>query len=65
MDVVSRGVLSAWFAVLAVGAAVDSMPIVADEVTIGGRTFVLPDGFTIELVAASPLVDRPIARHNA
>ena len=62
VDVVSRSVLSAWIAVLAVGAAVCSMPILADEATIAGRTFVLPDGFTIELVAAaSPLVDRPIA----
>ena len=32
----------------------------AGEVKIDGKTFTLPDGFTIERVAASPLVDRPI-----
>src|SRR3954467_15049706 len=32
----------------------------AAEVKIDGKTFTLPDGFTIEKVAASPLVDRPI-----
>src|SRR5688500_12531513 len=30
------------------------------EVRIDGRTFTLPDGFTIERVAEPPLVDRPI-----
>src|SRR5688572_17099545 len=39
---------------LAVGA------VSAGEFKIGAHTFTLPDGFTIELVAASPLVDRPI-----
>jgi putative membrane-bound dehydrogenase-like protein len=32
----------------------------AAEFKIGAHTFTLPEGFTIELVAASPLVDRPI-----
>jgi putative membrane-bound dehydrogenase-like protein len=32
----------------------------AAEVQIGGRTFHIPDGFTIERVAGPPLVDRPI-----
>ena len=32
----------------------------ASETKIDGKTFTLPDGFTIEKVAASPLVDRPI-----
>src|SRR5438105_6509356 len=32
----------------------------AAEVRIDGKTFTLPDGFTIEKIAASPLVDRPI-----
>lgn len=32
----------------------------AAEFKIGARTFTLPEGFTIELVAASPLTDRPI-----
>src|SRR6185295_4352834 len=32
----------------------------AAQVTLGPHTFTLPDGFTIELVANTPLVDRPI-----
>src|ERR1044071_2583549 len=32
----------------------------AAEFKIGAHTFTLPEGFTIELVAQSPLVDRPI-----
>ncbi len=32
----------------------------AAEVQIGGRTFHIPDGFTIERIAGPPLVDRPI-----
>lgn len=32
----------------------------AAEFKIGAHTFTLPDGFTIELVAAAPLVNRPI-----
>jgi putative membrane-bound dehydrogenase-like protein len=32
----------------------------AAEFKVNGRTFVVPDGFTIELVANRPLVDRPI-----
>jgi len=27
---------------------------------VNGRTFTVPDGFTVELVAGPPLVDRPI-----
>lgn len=34
--------------------------LAAVEIKIDKRTFTLPDGFTIEKVAASPLVDRPI-----
>ena len=33
---------------------------VAGEVRLNGRVFKVPDGFTIELVAGPPLVDRPI-----
>ncbi len=33
---------------------------VGGEITLGGHTFTLPDGFSIEMVATSPLVDRPI-----
>ena len=32
----------------------------AAEVRLDGRTFKLPDGFTIETVAAPPVIDRPI-----
>lgn len=32
----------------------------AGEVELNGRTFRVPDGLTVELVASSPLVDRPI-----
>ena len=32
----------------------------AAEVRVDGRTFRIPDGFTIERVAGPPLVDRPI-----
>ncbi|MDX2037871.1 MAG: HEAT repeat domain-containing protein [Isosphaeraceae bacterium] len=41
---------------LLVGGALAS----AGEHRLGDRTFVLPDGLTIERVASSPLVDRPI-----
>ena len=33
---------------------------VAGETKINGRTFNLPEGFAIELIAGPPLVDRPI-----
>lgn len=33
---------------------------IAGEQQVNGQKFTLPDGFTIELVATSPLVDRPI-----
>lgn len=35
--------------------------LTAAEVTIGNRTIRTPDNFTVELAAAAPLVDRPIA----
>jgi len=44
--------------VFAAGACLTSA--VAAEFKIGAHTFTLPDGFNIELVAQSPLVDRPI-----
>src|SRR4051794_9794412 len=34
--------------------------IAAAEVQVDGRTFRIPDGFTIERIAGPPLVDRPI-----
>lgn len=36
------------------------VPAFAGEVQLNGHKFTLPDGFQIELVATSPLVDRPI-----
>jgi putative membrane-bound dehydrogenase-like protein len=32
----------------------------AGEVALNGHTFTLPEGFTVELIAGPPLVDRPI-----
>src|SRR5687767_3615016 len=37
-----------------------ALPAVAAEVTANGKRFTVPDGFTVELVANSPRVDRPI-----
>src|SRR4051812_538715 len=36
------------------------MPASAAQVQVNGRTFTVPEGFTVELVAGPPLVDRPI-----
>ncbi len=33
----------------------------AAQIKLNDRTFTLPDGFTVELVAAAPLVNRPIS----
>src|SRR3954470_15359642 len=35
-------------------------PLAAAEFNLGGHTFSLPEGYTIELTAKSPIVDRPI-----
>ena len=35
-------------------------PASAVQVHLDGRTFTVPDGFTVERVAGSPLVDRPV-----
>jgi putative membrane-bound dehydrogenase-like protein len=45
---------------LAVPTLVADRPVGAGEVTIHGTRFTVPEGFTLELVASSPLVDRPI-----
>ena len=37
-----------------------SAPALADEVSLNGHVFTLPDGFDIEQVAGAPLVNRPI-----
>ena len=52
------GLLGAvWGLTLAAGGA---SGVKAAEVRIDGRTFRIPDGFTIERIAGPPLVDRPI-----
>jgi putative membrane-bound dehydrogenase-like protein len=52
------GLLGAvWGLTLAVGGV---RAVKAVEVRIDGRTFRIPDGFTIERIAGPPLVDRPI-----
>ena len=33
----------------------------AAQTNLNGRTFTLPDGFTVELVAGPPIVNRPIS----
>ncbi|MFM1801306.1 MAG: hypothetical protein RJA81_658, partial [Planctomycetota bacterium] len=48
-------------ACLGVSLSLSVLPILmAAEVQIDHRKFTLPDGFTIEKIADSPLVDRPI-----
>jgi hypothetical protein len=37
-----------------------TLPALAADITIDNRTFHLPAGFTIETIAAPPLVNRPI-----
>jgi len=37
-----------------------SAPVLGGELKLNGRTFLLADGFEMELVAGPPLVDRPI-----
>ncbi len=37
------------------------LPCSAAEISLNGHTFQVPDGFTVELAASSPLVDRPIS----
>jgi putative membrane-bound dehydrogenase-like protein len=49
-----------WGAVVAVGLIAVAMPALAGKISLGEHEFTLPDGFTIERVASSPLVDRPI-----
>ncbi len=46
------------WALLFAGVAVEQA--LAGEIELNGHTFVLPDGFVIELVANAPLVERPI-----
>ncbi|MFM7317660.1 MAG: PVC-type heme-binding CxxCH protein, partial [bacterium] len=48
-----------WLA-LAMGLLICGSTLPAVEITIDHRKFTLPEGFTIEKVASSPLVDRPI-----
>ena len=48
------------FIVVALACVLPSQIVRAAQFQIDGRTFTLPDGFTIEKVAGPPLVDRPI-----
>src|SRR6476619_7986663 len=45
---------------VAVAALVSTSFAPAADHTINGRTFTLPDGFTIEFVAGPPLVNHPV-----
>jgi putative membrane-bound dehydrogenase-like protein len=56
-----------WLAIASWFAAADPIPPKqpdaapkGQQVSLNGHTFTLPEGFEIELVAAAPLVDRPI-----
>ncbi|HEX5244201.1 MAG TPA: PVC-type heme-binding CxxCH protein, partial [Tepidisphaeraceae bacterium] len=51
-----------FFFLCAIGAAclICVEPAAAHQIKIDGRTFTLPDGFTIERVAGPPVVNRPI-----
>ena len=49
-----------WLATIVLLAS-STIDATAAEVTIGDRVLKIPDGFTIEQVAAAPLVERPIA----
>jgi putative membrane-bound dehydrogenase-like protein len=53
----SKSRLVAYSLALALGCASVG---VAGETKLNGRTFTLPEGFAIELIAGPPLVDRPI-----
>src|SRR5262249_60290468 len=57
----TRKIRALVFVTLFAGGFVLSGPkAAAGEITMGGRTFTLPDGFSLERVAGPPLVDRPI-----
>src|SRR4051795_12096093 len=45
---------------VATAALASPAPTAAAEFKLNGRTFTLPDGFALEVVAGPPLVDRPI-----
>lgn len=51
-----------FFVLCTIGAAclICAKPSRAHQIKIDGRTFTLPDGFTIERVAGPPIVNRPI-----
>ncbi|NBV20745.1 MAG: dehydrogenase [Proteobacteria bacterium] len=43
------------------GVLLAARPCPAGQTNLNGRTFTLPDGFTVELVARAPLVNRPVS----
>src|SRR5207249_7478155 len=59
-----RGGIQRWNRLAMVAGLVAAMGltsvIAAAEVQVDGRTFRIPEGFTIERIAGPPLVDRPI-----
>ena len=44
----------------AIAVFLTSLPLHAAEVSLNGHQFTIPDGFSLEVAAAQPLVDRPI-----
>ncbi|MDB5318714.1 MAG: putative rane-bound dehydrogenase [Phycisphaerales bacterium] len=55
----SRATLAVFFLCIGLLVVLSSVAPAA-QVQVNGRTFTVPDGFTVELVAGPPLVDRPI-----
>jgi putative membrane-bound dehydrogenase-like protein len=57
----ARRFMTGWYVCVAVVAAFSaSSKACAADFQLNNRTFHLPDGFTIELIAGPPVVDRPI-----
>jgi len=54
------GIAVASTVVILVGLGATPRAALSGEFRVNGRTFTLPEGFTIELVAGPPAVDRPI-----
>ena len=44
-----------------VSAGLVAGPAFAADVELHGQKFTIPDGFTLELVASSPLIERPLS----
>ena len=62
MDVLAKSpILGRWYVGLCLLTV--CLPSIASsaEVTLNGHTFQIPDGYTLDLVAGPPLVDRPVS----